>query len=108
MFIFVAVRRSKYVAMARYSVIVTSLLTAPMTEEFEDICLYPGCSNKYTGITKKNVRQNLSEHIKRVHKMSLVEYRRKHETPEALEAREALQRQREARGLGWTKYLNST
>ena len=56
-----------------------------------------GCGKVYSGISTRHARRGLSKHLMRVHKMKMVEYRRKHETPEALEARETLQRQREAR-----------
>ena len=68
-----------------------------MAGEFSAVCLFKGCGKSYTGITKKNARQNLSEHIKRVHKLSLVEYRREYEAPEAMAQREAVQQRREAR-----------
>ena len=65
--------------------------------EFSAVCLVKGCGKLYTGITPTNARRGLSKHLKRVHKMKMVEYRRVYEAPEALEAREAKQQRREAR-----------
>ena len=73
------------------------LIVDRVAGEFSAVCLVKGCGKSYTGITKKNARQNLSEHIKRVHKLSLVEYRREYEAPEAMAQREAVQQRREAR-----------
>ena len=67
------------------------LIVDRVAGEFSAVCLVKGCGKSYTGITKKNARQNLSEHVKRVHKMSLVEYRREYEAPEAMAQREAVQ-----------------
>ena len=44
--------------------------------EFSAVCLVKGCGKLYTGITPTNARRGLSKHLKRVHKMKMVEYRR--------------------------------
>ena len=68
-----------------------------LADGFVQVCAYRGCGKVYSGITYKNVRQNLSKHVKSAHKMSLVEYRNKYEAPEALSDRQTKQIEREAR-----------
>ena len=49
----------------------------------------PGCGKTYRGKTAANARHNLSKHVKNAHKLKLVDYRNKYETPGAAERRAA-------------------